>query len=142
VDLAFPVSDGVGIMGTARELPPVAKTFGPDNARRCGRVRVEMITCCLGDVLDLSATGMRVRSKGRVPQEGQTLGVRIEGMIKPIDVRATVVWARKSGWRKMELGLRFEDVTQEIRSELAAIARTAPLNEVLGKPLDGKRRAG
>jgi hypothetical protein len=129
-------------MGTARELPPIARTFGPDNARRCGRVRVQMITCSLGDVLDLSATGMRVRTRGRPPEEGAVVGVRVEGLVRPVDVRATVVWVRKAGWRKLELGLKFEELSREDRSELAAIARTAPMNDVLGQPLDGHRRAG
>jgi hypothetical protein len=115
-------------MGAPLEIPPLHKLVRGFNARRTGRVRVTLIRCTLGNVLDLSSTGMRTCFRGTPPEEGSQIQVHIEGVVKPIEVWATVVWVRKTGWRRYELGLKFMDVSQEAHTELTAIARAGPQN--------------
>jgi hypothetical protein len=129
-------------MGAAREVPPVPQVFGGENARRGGRVRVEMVSSSLGDVLDVSSTGMRVRCKGGAScQKGDELVVRLEALTRPVDIKARVAWVRRTGFRRRELGLEFCEVPAEVRRELAQLARTAPLNTTLNQTAELRRSA-
>jgi hypothetical protein len=117
-------------MGVGREIPPIPTVFSGANKRRAGRVRTMMVRSTLGDVLDLSATGCRLRS-GRKPRcaKGDELRLTIAGLDGPISTRAQVAWVRRAGLRAHELGVHFLDPDAEARRGLAALARTAPSNE-------------
>jgi hypothetical protein len=129
-------------MGVAKELPPIPTVFAGSNARRAGRVRMEMVSSTLGEVLDLSATGARIRCS-RKPDfaQGSELSVELDGIDGPFAVQAKVAWIRRAGLRKHEAGLEFVEPTDEVRKQLAALARTAPMNETFHRALDFKRSA-
>ncbi len=79
--------------------------------RVCGRLRCEMMECDLGEVADISASGMRVKTKGKPPVkvgDRMKLGIRAAGTQSV--VMAEVIWLKKQGWFRHELGLRFVDV--------------------------------
>jgi hypothetical protein len=106
--------------------------FGnPEQPRRGGRVRLSQVRCSLGEVLDLSATGMRIRARRVRAEQGAMINVTIFGLTRSEEVSARVVWKRRTGWFSEELGLAFEDLSPSAKSELAAIARTIPLNDQL-----------
>ena len=129
-------------MGVAKELPPIPTVFEGSNARRAGRVRMEMVSSTLGDVLDLSATGMRIRC-ARKPDcsAGSELDVELEGLDGSFQVHAKVAWVKRTGLRKHEVGLEFVDPDTEVRKQLAGLARTAPMNETFHRALDFRRSA-
>jgi hypothetical protein len=117
-------------MGFWKEQPPSEPSA---NARRGGRVRVEMIGCSLGDVLDISVSGMRAGLRGNAPEQGAQMPVTVQGLTSRIELKGRIVWVRRTGWRRFEVGVNFEDVSDEARAQLVAIARAAPMNEQIRK---------
>lgn len=85
-----------------------------------------MLTCGLGEVIDLSASGMRVSrtSLGKV-ELGQVYDVRLQAPGLTMMVRAKVVHVSRKGLLSRHLGLEFIDVTPEVARGLTEIVRVA-----------------
>ena len=107
------------------DLPPTSGS----NRRRHGRVRLQDITCSLGTLLDLSASGMRVRTRGSTPTTGTEFAVSIEGLEETIVLQCTVRWSKRTGLLSREVGLEFLSLNAETRRWLTALARTCAHNE-------------
>lgn len=102
------------------------------NARKFGRVHMQDVTCSLGEVLDLSASGMRIRTPGtpELPCHQQaeiTLGC-IDGEVV---VRVESIWERRTGWRKHEMGVRFLDLTPQQQALISRTGRSCANNETI-----------
>lgn len=95
--------------------------------RRHGRVRTAgAVICSLGEVVDISASGMRVRCSGRPEARvGRRINITIAGDGDPFLVAMRPVWIRKVGFFKYELGGCFEDVDESTRMQLLLIARSS-----------------
>ncbi len=105
---------------------------GPSNAetatadrRRHGRLRCADLWCSLGEPLDISASGMRLRHRGRLRSDADGL-LRV-GLAMPsgarADLCARVVWTRRAGlFGGTESGLVFVDVDDATRRNLADVA--------------------
>lgn len=110
--------------------------------RRRNRVRVVLLRCWLGDVVDLSQTGMRVRSR-RKPllssePEPITLIGGAKGSEEELALTARVVWVRRSGLFHHEIGLTFVNMTEATAAAVARLARDYLDAEVL-RPRDSKK---
>lgn len=107
--------------------------FGPQvaNYRRHGRLLCQDIRCSLGVVLDISASGMRVRSGTKPPLGGQQLTLTLETLDACVLIPATVVWSRRSGLFRHDLGLEFGELSKDVRGLLCQLARAAAYNESL-----------
>jgi hypothetical protein len=128
-------------MGTFGRLSGLFNHSGNPNNRKAGRVRCQYVTCSLGEVRDLSSTGLRVLCK---KNPGIAAGQAICFKLNTLDgaelpVTAEVAWARKAGWLKHELGMRFLDVSPELRLALLQLCRASAYNETLGS---GERKIG
>ncbi|MDY7109039.1 MAG: PilZ domain-containing protein [Planctomycetota bacterium] len=75
----------------------------------------------LGRVLDLSLDGMRIVSV-RVPPEDEPVDVVLRDPDGRVKLKARVVWSRRVGFRRHEIGLRFLEVTRELASELTRVS--------------------
>lgn len=94
-----------------------------DNRIR-GRLRVELLKCKLGDVQDLSGTGMRVRRRGRLMvKKGEIYEVTLASLVGKQTVKARVMWIKRAGFFRHEIGLKFEGLTPEVEKGITAIAR-------------------
>ncbi|MFW6059373.1 MAG: PilZ domain-containing protein [Phycisphaeraceae bacterium] len=103
-----------------------------EERRRYGRLRTEDVTCSIGEVVDLSPGGMKVRRKGwRCVRVGDrfTLTLRYGGFALPLDVR--VVRLERHGFRRHCFGLAFEEVNPDIRSKITHLARIAAYHRAL-----------
>jgi hypothetical protein len=100
-------------------LPGLKHSQERENRRRCGRLPQDTLSCNLGTVLDISATGMRVLGV-RVPGHG--VKVKIRGVRFPQTLRAKVTWSKRLGLFRHEVGLEFLDVSPETAKVLTAIA--------------------
>lgn len=102
------------------------------NARKFGRVHIQDVTCSLGEVLDLSASGMRIRtpSKPELPchQQAEISLVCIDG---EVIVRIESIWERRTGWRKHEMGVRFLDLTPQQQAIISHTGRSCANNETI-----------
>lgn len=103
------------------------------NGRRYGRVLCQDVKCTLGTVLDISAGGMRVRSRRKPPKPGTTLVVGLRALGGEIVVECTVKWTRARGLLFHESGLQFMESTPEMRRALVELARAAAYNETIVK---------
>lgn len=112
----------------------------PANNRRFGRVRCERLICSIdgdikhhGVVLDLSAGGARLQFKGRPPcKEGDAGTIVIESeTVPPFSVSMKVVWRKKRGFRRYEIGVTFGEPPAPVRAALASIMRSASVTNTV-----------
>jgi hypothetical protein len=102
------------------------------NQRRHGRVLCSDVSCAAGEVVDLSASGARVRgSTSSGLKRGDRVQLSIRGLDTSADVTADIVWATGCGWRKQELGIQFVGIDEQTRVRMLRILRTASSCELL-----------
>lgn len=78
-----------------------------------------MLACELGMVEDISASGMRVKTKRRPPiKVGDKLALSLSTIDFMTHLHAEVVWITRRGWFSHEVGLRFVDVNEQTRAGL------------------------
>jgi hypothetical protein len=91
--------------------------------RRAGRLPQESLKCSLGEVVNMSATGAKIRCRiGSRPSEGKKASVEMDTESGQIRLQARVVWVRMCGILRWEAGLEFVDVTDEQNKRLTKIA--------------------
>jgi hypothetical protein len=92
----------------------------PEGCRRTSaRRQQEHLLCNLGPVLDLSHGGMRVLAGRRLSGDHDVVISSAEG---DLALTARVVWSRRVGPRRFQIGLRFVDLDHEQTRWLARIA--------------------
>ena len=91
--------------------------------RRAGRLEQELMTSSGGRVLDLSATGVRTVTR-RAPAIGRVMKLTLLCLGDGVVLDAEVVWRRRTGLFRYEVGYRFVDPTREQQAQLAALAQT------------------
>lgn len=99
--------------------------------RRHGRLKTEGTESSLGQVMDISGSGMRIVRKGSLPVKiGESFRIDLKIVcedngetILPVDV--TVRRIQKLGRRKFDIGVEFLNLTDENRSRLTRLARIA-----------------
>lgn len=101
-------------------------------ARSGERFVAHGLTCALGEVLDLSATGLRARTGGRPPMTvGASCAVVVTSEGQQVRVTGTVVWVRRVGRGPLaflgpavhEVGVRFVDVRPGVAAALVQLAK-------------------
>ena len=103
----------------------------PANLRRHGRLLCQQVRCSLGAVLDISFSGMRVRSGTRAPSKGHAIMITLESMDACAIIPATVVWTRRTGIFRHDMGLEFGELSSDVRRLLSEVARGCAYNETL-----------
>ncbi|MEM9882411.1 MAG: PilZ domain-containing protein [Planctomycetota bacterium] len=94
--------------------------------RRHGRLKTEGTESSLGQVVDISASGMRVRRKGGLPvKQGEKfrVDVQVDKEVMAVDVAVRRVY--KIGRRKFEFGVEFINLSEADRVRLVRLARIA-----------------
>jgi len=108
---------------------PLPQEKSPDR-RRPGRLVSIGVTCSLGEIIDLSAKGMRVRRKGFCRfKPGTVAELLLRDEEETVPVKACIRWVKKIRAGVYEMGLEFLDVTHEQLPALWRLATTA--NKVL-----------
>ena len=99
--------------------PTTVSVVKISDARSAGRAKARRITCSFGQVADISADGMRVTCRGKLPAaEGDVMPMSIHTPSGVIALSAQVVWVAKSGILRHEMGLRFVDVAEKAQRNL------------------------
>ncbi len=107
-----------------------------DDRRAAGRLETESLSCDRGEILDLSKTGARLRT--RWPwKEGRIRTVTVVAHEYVVTVEARCVWAVKDGLFKHTIGLHFVNVPVEKQTRLEDVARMFASRELT----DGYREA-
>lgn len=82
------------------------------------------LTSSLGDVLDLSGSGVRVRCKGRPTLAlGQSVEISLQGAEQRLRLSARVVRVRRTGLWSHQVGLQFCDLRPGMNAALASFAK-------------------
>lgn len=94
--------------------------------RRDERYRTERLTSPLGSVLDVSASGMRIRCEARPPLnkgDAQSFVLQVEG--RRIRLPGVVAWVRRASLlsKVHEVGVRFTDQRPGVRKLLEQIGQ-------------------
>ncbi len=88
------------------------------------RVNAVGLSCHLGDVLDMSAGGMRVQREGKPSVErGAALQIALKTASQKVQVGARVVWVRRVSWKRWEMGLQFVGVAPAVAEALVELAK-------------------
>lgn len=123
-------------------MPVFAPEGFANNQRKHGRVRTQDIATSLGPVLDISASGMRVRCTTPVKlSEGQELAVTLAAPGGPLLVRVCIMWIKKRMLGAREAGVRFLDVTPSLRAALTELGRSAVYNGRVGEADEWMRKS-
>lgn len=92
--------------------------------RRVERFPAVGLSCHLGEVVDLSASGMRVQHTGKpVVERGALVQLGIRNQTQKVQVSARVAWAKRTGWKSYEVGFQFVDVKPAVAAVLVTLAR-------------------
>jgi hypothetical protein len=124
---------GYGRLNAA--IRPVDDGSGSNaNKRKRNRVNVVLLECDLGELLDLSLTGMRLRCKRRqIVSEGGSpisLMLRVNGA-EDVVVKARAIWSKRCGITSHEVGLEFVDLDARQMAAISRLARDCSDCEVL-----------
>jgi len=100
----------------------------PKDPRRAhARHGTDTISCPLGEVRDISATGMRVFAKrGKLVTPGQTIAIQLKAPNASLSLKARVVWVNGSwhfGLLGREIGFTFDGLTREQVKVLGVVAQ-------------------
>jgi hypothetical protein len=114
------------------------------NSRKAGRVVCERVRCDWGEVLNASASGMRILARARrLPDPGRAAVLTVQGPDRPFSVVARVVWSKQRNWGRREVGVQFVEVSPMARAQLMRMAEVAGRGVSLkGLTADGFRAAG
>ncbi len=105
----------------------------PNEQRRCGRLRFEWARCEFGEILDMSGSGMRVRSTRSFqlrPGDVGTIVVKAPKM-EPMRVPVEVVWTKKLRFRRHEMGVKFLMLDEQSKERLSEFMRICSVRRVM-----------
>jgi hypothetical protein len=88
------------------------------NNRRHGRVRCQDVECTLGSVMNISASGLLVRTGLRSPRVESVVVLKVRTFDGGFDVQTRVEWSKMDGLLHHQVGLEFIDLTPEGRRVL------------------------
>ncbi len=100
-----------------------------DDRREHGRLPQELLQSSIGPVLNLSMGGMRVQCSK--PPKGR-IDVELLDLEEPVKLQADVMWVRRLGFRKFEVGLNFPSVPAATAKQLTRISLNHRLRRLLG----------
>ncbi|MCA9292553.1 MAG: PilZ domain-containing protein [Phycisphaerales bacterium] len=117
--------------GVASSDMPSTAPGGIDR-RRHGRVKVTDVLCSMGKVLDVSASGCKVETKGKPPfSPGEVFSMWISSTAAgSFTLSARIVWVKKVSMFKHLCGVCFEELDAEARTGLMTIVATAAGREI------------
>ena len=96
--------------------------------RRYPRFSTKLITCSLGDVVDLSAGGIRLRGRGKTPVcRGQIVPLTLKAHDSQAITKARVVHIRRVGLRTWEAGFAFVDLRPSLVNDIENLCRTGEI---------------
>lgn len=118
-------------MPNTNATTPSSDLASADNRRRAGRLNCELVRCSMGEVLDISAGGMKVFRRNRPgPHAGDEVTVTIMALGREIKAPVRICRVDCLGLFKVEVGLEFTELTPELREALNQIARSVATNSI------------
>jgi DnaJ domain/PilZ domain len=111
----------------------MALPWSKSNQRRSApRYRTDGLACELGEILDLSTSGMRLRcDAGRACQTGELVTLTLQPGDGSGTLRITghAVWVKRCGLRQREIGVSFVNVRPSVAASLETLTTTGSLRD-------------
>ena len=108
--------------------------------RRAQRHNVDCVTCDLGEIVDLSRTGMRVHCPRRPPLKlNQTGPMTLSGTDGRLKLQGRVAWIRRRGLRAFAMGIESVNTTRQHEKAIENLATFGFFRAGKG---DGQRGGG
>ncbi len=109
----------------------------PDsNRRKAGRIRCDSVRCSMGEVLEFSSTGARIRSPYDRIRPGDETTIEVDGLHERFTIPVRVVWvALEDGtddYKHVLAGLQYLSISDPARAALTELARAAASNPTVG----------
>jgi len=101
--------------------------------RRHGRLNCSLLDCHLGTVVDFSRSGLRVRCRRRQPEPGELVLLKLTCFGLSFKVWARVIWVKKSGLFRHDVGMSFVEVSPQLAFKINEIARVAVDRHVISR---------
>ena len=123
------------------EILPYLYTHLMSIERRAGGGRINRAPakCSLGKVLDISATGMRLRGSGIQPRKQQLNLFTLECSHGVYQMVGQVAWTKRLNWVNFDMGVNFLELTPEAAQGLNAIVRDA-LGDMTIEGMEAEKR--
>ena len=100
--------------------------------RRHGRVQCEMLTCQLGEVLNLSASGAMIKGRGQAEHKtNDRLGLGLKCLDHEFYATARVAWIDQQQ-RTYKLGMEFVDLTPDQAQRIRELLPLAAAVQTVG----------
>lgn len=90
------------------------------------RFQVQGVRCSLGVIMDLSASGMKIRGEGKpLVAKGSVENFEVTTGRQKLSLPGQIVWIKKKGFRAKthEIGVRFVDTRPQVREALEQLAK-------------------
>jgi hypothetical protein len=111
----------MGLWGGPKQQQRVVVGLG---ARRGERYRATAVRCALGEIVDVSSTGMRVRGTGTPTSNvNDVLHLNVAAEKQRVNCSVRVVWRRRVGLRGYEMGLEYVNTGRGARAAIVQFAR-------------------
>src|SRR3954470_19237754 len=111
------------LFGSAKETPQALV-----DKRRYPRFSTKVIACSLGDVVDLSAGGIRLRGRGKMPVcRGQIIPLTLKAHDSETVTKARVVHIRRVGLRTWEAGFAFVDLRPSLVNDIETLGKSGEI---------------
>lgn len=123
-----PADDGADDLFLLEPQRGLERLLNLSDRRSTGRFPQESLECNLGPVLDLSSGGMRVLCKR--PQQG-SLEVCLRVSQYTMTLTGQVVWSKRLGFRRHEIGVQFVDVDDDTTQVLSRISASYRMRRAL-----------
>lgn len=118
------------MLGHLKAMPYADPHDTRSNRRRHGRFLCDGLRCSLGQVLDLSASGARIRTGAvRRLTKGMTVPLTIRDDDGTVDLSGLVVRSVRTGLMHAELAIEFVGVTPALNAQLLRLARGIAANQ-------------
>ena len=96
-----------------------------EDRRNAGRIQCSELRTNVGEIVDASSTGLRI--KGKLPsgvRPGTSLMINISSDEDVLSLVSEVRWIKKQAFRGMVFGVSFIEITENQRRQLWSMIRT------------------
>lgn len=102
-------------MGEFGWLQRVGDYLRGENRRSRGRIRGAELSTPLGSIVNVSAGGMRLRTKRRkLAMQGCSIEIRVDTPVgESVRLRGDTVWSKQIGEKLFEIGIRWSNPEQD-----------------------------
>lgn len=106
-------------------LPKSTAISQHDDRRDAGRIQCRELRTNVGEIVDASSTGLRIR--GKLPagtRPGSIISVVVSGDEESLPLSCEVRWVKKLAFRTTTFGVAFQQIAEDQRRQLWQMIRT------------------